>query len=1310
MVEETKGQPENYRPDRPKSFEPKEVGEINVKFYDIYATAVSHPLRNSYILDSGSSIHVTRQKDRLLNFRASSGDRIRCGGGRVNIQGYGDLDLQLTDPQGKKRMTLRLYGVAYCPDFPLNIVSLQLLEERDLDWSHRDGALTVSGDSDVLGRTRRMHGQYVLEHHPAGTYMATVMVAGARRKPSSRQSRGVRAPAWAPADLWHKRLGHIGPMALSKVGENSLGVRLKGPSTTKCQDCALAKITQQISRRPDPNKYTKPFQRVHIDWFDLEEGWDDYQEDGRIIRRVVFIICEATGHVLGYFTTCPKEDENLPIIKDAVNWLHLRYDLKVLVARSDGEMDRIKTKKWLQGRGIEFERCAPDTHEQNGIAEAVGKLIMAKARAMRLSGRLPHTLWREIVGTAVYLYNRTPRQSLGWKSPHEVFQEHVMTAQGVTGPRKPILHHLKAYGCKAYVLIKSKSDPDFPKRLQKLAPRAHIGYLVGYESTSIYRIWIPHKKKVVSARDVIFDEEAFFDGKRIRFTDELMSALDEAIELVEVKPASNFEDIQLAADEELPIDDEGLPEEMEVDGPASDEEEDGQDKQECPYPTPAPSTHVTFADYVTVVSPEGVAYEQPVERSPTPRYMDNVGVFVPVRSEGVEKGVEGNTALAATLQAALMAEGVGPDPPDTSDDRDTMDLQVTPAGQEGSRGPPDGQEGPEGSPDSQEGPEGPRDGWDDIEPAVLDQLRRQRTERYYDFRQCRIPQVWQTSFEAGRLHKKTLPPPPENYGELRGHRFEREFKEAMKAHLQQHEVEFHSWTAVALSEARGHQVLGCQWVFVYKTDKHGRLTKCKARLVVRGDQQHDCDLPTRATTLATTSFRTLLALIAKFDLETLQMDAVNAFVHADLDETVFMRCPPGFPISGKVLRLNKALYGLRRSPLLWQTKFTGALKRQGFQEVPQEPCVVIRGGIICFFFVDDIVFAFRKKDRPQVDETLTALKREFRLEEMGELKWFLGMHIFRDRHRRLLWLSQQAYIEKLASMYTPDVLSSPESGPDTPMLQEELFPAPPDTEITEEERRAYQKIVGSILFAAISSRPDIAFASSRLSRFNQRPTQDHLQAAERVVRYLYKTRFLCCQYGQQESATSFVCASDASFADNTLDRKSSQGYVMRLFGGPIAWRANKQDTVTTSSTEAELLALSQTAKEAIYISRLFRSLKVELDEPLKIECDNVMTIRLLVEEAAKLQTKLRHVDIHSHWLRQEVQRGSVELQWQETKRMVADGLTKALGKQVFRRFVDMLGLSDQRGRLEAIRRQDELRELLVERRQQESRHMEAFGR
>ncbi len=107
------------------------------------------------------------------------------------------------------------------------------------------------------------------------------------------------------------------------------------------------------------------------------------------------------------------------------------------------------------------------------------------------------------------------------------------------------------------------------------------------------------------------------------------------------------------------------------------------------------------------------------------------------------------------------------------------------------------------------------------------------------------------------------------------------------------------------------------------------------------------------------------------------------------------------------------------------------------------------------------------------------------------------------------------------------------------MLEKELFPVLPDTEILKEERKAYQKIVGSIFFAVISIRPDIAFAVSRLSKFNQRPIQLYMEAVKRVVRYLYKTRFLYLQYRRKDLIRSFVYTNDASFADNTLDRKSS---------------------------------------------------------------------------------------------------------------------------------------------------------------------------
>jgi len=156
-----------------------------------------------------------------------------------------------------------------------------------------------------------------------------------------------------------------------------------------------------------------------------------------------------------------------------------------------------------------------------------------------------------------------------------------------------------------------------------------------------------------------------------------------------------------------------------------------------------------------------------------------------------------------------------------------------------------------------------------------------------------------------------------------------------------------------------------------------------------------------------------------------------------------------------------------------------------------------------------------------------------------------------------------------------------------------------------------------------------------------------------------------------------VVASDASFADNTVDRKSSQGFILKLFGGAIAWRANKQDTVTTSTTEAELLSLAQAAKEAQFLVRLQTELGIKLeDSTITIQCDNKQTIRLVNENTSQLTTKLRHVDIHNHWLRQEVQRRKIRVIYTPTNDMIADGFTKSLPANKMRQFLEHVGLVD----------------------------------
>ena len=331
---------------------------------------------------------------------------------------------------------------------------------------------------------------------------------------------------------------------------------------------------------------------------------------------------------------------------------------------------------------------------------------------------------------------------------------------------------------------------------------------------------------------------------------------------------------------------------------------------------------------------------------------------------------------------------------------------------------------------------------------------------------------------------------------------------------------------------------------------------------------------------------------------------------------------------------------------------------------------MIKDGIIIFFYVDDIIVAYSKQKKTEAQEAVRSLREKYSITGGDNLQWFLGVEVIRNREQRKIQLSQAAYTEKISRL-----VNRKDVRHDTPMAAAELKPREGLAALSEINK--YQRKVGSLMFAAVTTRPDIAFATSRLARFLMNPGQEHQDAADRVLLYLYTTRSRALELGGDNQ---LEVASDASFADNTLDRKSSQGYTIKLFGGLIAWKVSKQDTVTTSTTEAELLALSQVAKEALFISRLLKELQIELPEDtITIQCDNTQTIRLLTEEVSRLQTKLRHVDIHNHWLRQEVLKRRIRVIYVRSAHMLADGLTKALPANKWEQFLTQLGLVERKG-------------------------------
>lgn len=1084
-----------------------------------------------------------------------------------------------------------LEDVGLCPTLLTTLVSINQLHRKGYYWDNEKRPTTLKRrNQTTVCEVKHIFGQFVLEYNPIKqkpeNKAAFPAAHGEKKQPHKFTSRTPRKALSGNAWLWHNRLGHPGPQALEHLVNSCTGVRLKGPATVDCEACALGKMTRQVRRAPREFS-EREGERIALDFHDYEEGHEGYTSQ-------MLLTCRATTMTWDYYL----HDRTTSTITAALNhflkMMERSYETKVKVVECDNEITETKPRiaASLTEQGIRIEPSAPYTQAQNGGAERSGRVVKEKGRVLRISSKMPHMLWPEIGRTAVYLQNRTPSYGHNWKTPYDLFHSAIARRIGVFKPEwRPDQSHLRAFGCKAYVLTTEAQKKE--KRLLRFNPKAWIGYLVGYRSSNIYRIWVPSEGKVISTRDVIFDENTTFDGKVDTFKDELRSVDIESIkEWVQIHALPENDDLEEPEAEDALEAQWNHQEDEEVDDERSEQVEEAEsevDRQSYttakfePLPTP-PHT------------PPSALLAQTIQTR-SDQWQSND----PGKDQWQSKGPDRVVPWEASFMAGLKSNVVGQD-------------QNT--------------------------------------GTKLDRAALERNLR-----------------KGVKIHRKDLPNPPRWHRDLENHVLGELFLEAEKTHLQSHR-EMNSWTEISSQdpEAKGRQILDCMWVYVYKFDKHGRLAKCKARLVVRGDQQARSQTQdTYAATLAGRSFRTLISIAARFDLELIQYDVVNAFVHAPIDRDIFMKMPHGYKRKGKILKLNKALYGLRISPLLWQKELNKTLKEIGFTQVPHEPCCYIKSGVIIFFYVDDIIIAHRKEKQSDVERLISQVSARYKIDGGKEAQWFLGMEIIRDRASRQIWLSQTSYIEKIIKLANKIKTAT------VPMGAEELLPRSDRASPNEVNR--YQKKIGSLLFAAISTRPDIAFATSRLARFLTNPSPAHHDAADRVLNYLSETKHLALRFG---GADNLIVASDASFADNTLDRKSSQAFVMKLFGGLIGWRANKQDTVTTSTTEAELLALAQAVKETLFVSRLLKELSVELsDQCIKIECDNQQTINLVTSELATLKTKLRHVDIHNHWLRQEVSKGTIIIEYTPSAAMMADGLTKALPGQKWASFIEQLGLEDR---------------------------------
>ncbi|CAL5335650.1 unnamed protein product [Camellia sinensis] len=407
---------------------------------------------------------------------------------------------------------------------------------------------------------------------------------------------------------------------------------------------------------------------------------------------------------------------------------------------------------------------------------------------------------------------------------------------------------------------------------------------------------------------------------------------------------------------------------------------------------------------------------------------------------------------------------------------------------------------------------------------------------------------------------------------------------------------------------RGKKPVGCKWIFTVKHKADGNVERYKARLVAKGfSQSYGIDYQeTFAPVAKLNTVRVLLSLAANLDWSLHQLDVKNAFLNGDLEEEVYMDIPAGLETTSnfnKVCRLRKSLYGLKQSPRAWFERFTKAVKGYGFVQCQSDHTFFVKHSVggklaIIIVYVDDIILTGAHEE--EIGLLKKFLTKEFEIKDLGNLKYFLGMKIARSK--KGIAVSQRKYILDLLNETGMLGCKPAETPMDTTIKLEESDGSAPS------DKGRYQRLVGKLIYLS-HTRPDIGFSVSVVSQFMNNPTEKHMTAVIRILRYLKRTPGKGLFF-QRTTNRKIEIFSDADWVGSLTDRRSTSGYCSFVWGNAVTWRSKKQSVVACSSAEAEFRAMALGVCEGIWLNKLLEELRVPSEHPMILYCDNQAAISI----------------------------------------------------------------------------------------------------
>ena len=376
-------------------------------------------------------------------------------------------------------------------------------------------------------------------------------------------------------------------------------------------------------------------------------------------------------------------------------------------------------------------------------------------------------------------------------------------------------------------------------------------------------------------------------------------------------------------------------------------------------------------------------------------------------------------------------------------------------------------------------------------------------------------------------------------------------------------------------------------------------------------------------------------------------------------------------------RLVKGLYGLKQSGRLWYHKLAETLEVMGFTQIQSDPSIYvwIADGVrvILPVFVDDITLV--SKDAGEISKVKDALHKTFKIKDLGPSSYLLGIKIDYDRENRVRKLSQRQYIIDMLNRFRLSECN-PVTTPMDPGTKLSKEMCPKSEEECEEMRNVpYMNAVGALMYLAIGTRPDIAYAVGKLAQYNSDPGRQHWQAVKHIFRYLKGTMDLKLTYSAITSPIAshpFITYSDSDHASCLDTRRSVGGYAVKVGTGAVSWSSKKQSTVALSSTEAEYIATVAAGKEMLWMHSLLKELHFEINDALPMFVDNRSALTVLMDP--QHHGRMKHLDINIHWIRDVVKGGTIAPYHVPSDENTVDIFTKALPQLLMERHRRELGV------------------------------------